>query len=330
MVQPPSIVLYLYLCVFSLCLFSILDYLSNVQKSAKQHAVYETIITLGNVDEHPEPHESYEILQQVYGEWKKNYPNLAVVGAYFHADEKGAPHIHIDYVPIAHGYKKGMAVQNGLVKAFGEMGFILKGKDTAQIQWQRDLKSRVTELAKERGFEVIEPTVKRKKHVETAFYKLEKQVPTLRDERNKLYGDVARAQEALYEANKPFRDIEHLECRLEAVEAKYEALRDYVAGFNFKGVNLLERFDHEEAEKASSHCQKESMVARKCNTNAHHAHYRRYNSVLAAIQYQSGAINHLSLQVVGHHQTSSNYQSRWQKHTSLSHSRFYETFQCSL
>ena len=157
----------------------------------------------------------------------------------------------IDYVPIAHGYKKGLAVQNGLVKAFGEMGFILKGKDTAQIQWQRDLKSRVTALAQERGFKVVEPTVKRKKHVETAFYKLEKQVPTLRDERNKLYGDVARAQEALYEAEKPFREIEHLERRLEAVETKYEALRGYVAGYNFKGVNLLERFDSQEAEKAS-------------------------------------------------------------------------------
>ena len=238
----------------------IVDYLSNVQKSAKQHAVYETIITLGNVDEHPAPHESYEILQQVYGEWKKNYPNLAVVGAYFHADEKGAPHIHIDYVPIAHGYKKGMGVQNGLVKAFGEMGFVLKGKDTAQIQWQRDLKSKVTELAKERGFKVVEPTVKRKKHVETALYKLEKQVPALREERNRLSRDVVNAQEALYEADRPFRDIRRLEHRLEAVEADYEALRGFVAGYNCKGVNLLERF---EAEKASH----EKQPRRKTNNS---------------------------------------------------------------
>lgn len=241
----------------------VVDYLSTVQKSAKQHPVYETIITLGNMEEHPAPHESYEILQQVFGEWKKNYPNLVVVGAYFHADEKGAPHIHIDYVPVAHGYKKGLSVQNGLVKAFGEMGFILKGKDTAQIQWQRDLKSKVTEVAKERGFKVVEPTVKRKKHVETALYKLEKQVPALRKERNKLYGDVARAQESLYEAEKPFREIEHLEHRLEAVESKYEALRDFVAGYNCKGVNLLERFDHKEAEKASH----EKRTRRKTNNS---------------------------------------------------------------
>lgn len=241
----------------------IVDYLSTVSKSQKQHPVYEAIITLGNMEEHPSPRESYEILQQVFEEWKKNYPNLEVVGAYFHADEKGAPHLHIDYVPIAHGYKKGLAVQNGLVKAFGEMGFILKGKDTAQIQWQRDLKSKVTELAKERGFKVVEPTVKRKKHVETAFYKLEKQVPTLRDERNELYGDVARAQEALYEAEKPFREIEHLERRLEAVEADYEALRGFVARYNCKGVNLLECFDHEEAEKAS----REKRTRRRANNS---------------------------------------------------------------
>lgn len=69
--------------------------------------------------------------------------------------------------------------------------------------------------------------------------------------RNKLYGDVAKAQEALYEADKPFRDIRRLEHRLESVETKYEALRGFVAGYNSKGVNLLERFDSQEAEKAS-------------------------------------------------------------------------------
>lgn len=105
--------------------------------------------------------------------------------------------------------------------------------------------------------------MKRKKHIETAFYKLEKQVPALRNERDELYGDAAKAQEALYEADKPFRDIEHLERRLEAVEAKYEALRGYVAGFNLKGVNLLERFDHEEAEKAS----REKRTRRRANNS---------------------------------------------------------------
>lgn len=72
-----------------------------------------------------------------------------------------------------------------------------------------------------------------------------------------------RAGGALYEAEKPFREIEHLERRLEAVEADYEALRGFIAGYNSKGVNLLERFDHEEAEKASH----EKRTRRKTNNS---------------------------------------------------------------
>lgn len=86
---------------------------------------------------------------------------------------------------------------------------------------------------------------------------------SLREERNRLSRDVVNAQEALYEADKPFRDIRRLEHRLESVETKYEALRGFVAGYNFKGVNLLERFDHEEAEKASH----EKRTRRKTNNS---------------------------------------------------------------
>ena len=37
-------------------------------------------------------------------------------------------------VILAHNYTRGLEVQNGLVKAFGEMGFVKEGKRTAQIQ----------------------------------------------------------------------------------------------------------------------------------------------------------------------------------------------------
>ena len=63
------------------------------------------------------------IKQQFVQEWQERNPNLALIGAYYHADEQGEPHVHLDYVPVAHGYTKGMDTQAGLVKAFGEMGF---------------------------------------------------------------------------------------------------------------------------------------------------------------------------------------------------------------
>ena len=37
-------------------------------------------------------------------------------------------------VILAHNYTRGLAVQNGLVKVFGELGCVKEGKRTAQIQ----------------------------------------------------------------------------------------------------------------------------------------------------------------------------------------------------
>ena len=75
-----------------------------------------------------------KIMREFVDEWPKSNPNLELIGAYYHADEQGEPHVHIDYIPVAHNYTRGLEVQNGLVKAFGEMGFVKEGKRTAQIQ----------------------------------------------------------------------------------------------------------------------------------------------------------------------------------------------------
>lgn len=49
---------------------------------------------------------------------------MEFIGVYIHDDEanKGI-HAHIDYVPIAHNYLRGLSMQPGLTKALAEMGF---------------------------------------------------------------------------------------------------------------------------------------------------------------------------------------------------------------
>jgi len=50
-----------------------------------------------------------------------------------HMDEK-TPHLHIDYIPIADGYKNGMAVRNSQSVALQQMGF---GKNKNSInEWR--------------------------------------------------------------------------------------------------------------------------------------------------------------------------------------------------
>lgn len=66
---------------------------------------------------------SKAIMHKFVDNWSARNPNLKLIGAYYHADEDGEPHIHLDYVPVAHGYVKGMETQTGLVKALGEQSF---------------------------------------------------------------------------------------------------------------------------------------------------------------------------------------------------------------
>lgn len=55
---------------------------------------------------------------------RKMWKCMELIGVYIHDDEahKGI-HAHIDYVPIAHNYSRGLSMQPGLTKALEEMGF---------------------------------------------------------------------------------------------------------------------------------------------------------------------------------------------------------------
>ena len=67
-------------------------------------------------------------------EFIKQNPNMKVIGAYYHADEmheddngnlvKGAPHIHLDYIPVAYKCNRGQKVQNTMNGALKEQGIV--------------------------------------------------------------------------------------------------------------------------------------------------------------------------------------------------------------
>lgn len=54
--------------------------------------------------------------------YQERNPNLKVFNAVLHMDE-ATPHLHIDYIPIATGYKRGLTVQNGYNRALEQMGY---------------------------------------------------------------------------------------------------------------------------------------------------------------------------------------------------------------
>lgn len=171
------------------------DYYSHIEKDAKKHPVYEMIVQVGDRnDTGLDAPAERECLLEFYEGWKDRNPNLECIGAYLHADEKdGTVHMHIDYVPVAHGYKRGMDMQTGLVKALGEMGFQKQGKETAQIQWERRENEALEAICRAHGIEVEHPD-RKEKHLDTKLYKVKQELAQEQERLQELREDAELAE----------------------------------------------------------------------------------------------------------------------------------------
>lgn len=130
--------------------------------------------------------EQEEMAEEFLKRWKKKNPQCVVVGAYFHADEPGGPHLHIDYITVAYENKQGPAVQVSESKCLKEMGYEQADKlydyetkrfDTPQIRFEDAGRALLDEIMKEHEIEVIknENAEEKQKHKEKNDYILEQE-----------------------------------------------------------------------------------------------------------------------------------------------------------
>lgn len=92
-----------------------------------------------------------EILEEYFNEFEKRNPNLKVYNAVIHNDET-SPHLHINFVPVASGYKRGLEKQVAFDRAIKQQD---KSLDvTHPFEAWRDSEISVLEkLMNERGIE---------------------------------------------------------------------------------------------------------------------------------------------------------------------------------
>ena len=165
------------------------DYYKKICKDKKKNAVYEMII--GVYPKNGEMNRDMQkyILKEFVETWQERNPNLELIGAYYHEDEQGEPHVHIDYIPVAHGYTRGMRVQNGVVKALKEMGFEKKGKETAQIAWERRENKVLEGICADMCLHVVHPR-KHREHLDIATYKAQQKLLTVNQEVDATYKEL--------------------------------------------------------------------------------------------------------------------------------------------
>lgn len=207
------------------------SYYNTICKDKKKHPVYEMIIGIYGKSDGSyscSAEQGKEIMHRFVDTWQERNPNLELIGAYYHADEEGEPHVHLDYVPVAHGYKKGLETQTGLVKALGEQGFEKQGKATAQIQWQKRENEYLTSLCEAVGLTVEHPQTKSIEHLETQIFKLTKRIEELEKAEKavtKCYLDAdARATEAEERMQLAEKETKNAEQRADKAEQKLKEM----------------------------------------------------------------------------------------------------------
>lgn len=123
------------------------NYLKHIKKSGTYDYQREFIIAVGDKiffdDKSMEFKKKYFqlILTDLVEDFIKNNPNLYVYNAVIHFDEEGAPHAHVNVVPFATGYKKGLKVQPSFKKALLNQGYKNSGKYKLKEFHEKQVKS---------------------------------------------------------------------------------------------------------------------------------------------------------------------------------------------
>ena len=98
------------------------NYFDKIYRSKKEKPFYEFIIQVGNQNEQPSETKCEAILKEFNNMLIRDYPSLRVFNSVIHMDES-TPHLHIDFVPIGDGYKKGMEKRASFKRVLKNLGF---------------------------------------------------------------------------------------------------------------------------------------------------------------------------------------------------------------
>lgn len=122
------------------------DYYSKINNDKKTNPFHEVIVQVGSMDDRIDRDEYISIYSKWLDRFEKENDKMKVFGAFMHFDEKGAPHMHVDYIPIA-TYNKGMALRVSNDKAIKQMGY------KSWLDWKDKQVENLKEIMLEHGIE---------------------------------------------------------------------------------------------------------------------------------------------------------------------------------
>ena len=180
----------------------------------KEKSFYEDVVQIGLREDTgvgtKDAAAAKECLTEYMNGFQERNPQFYVFNAVMHMDE-ATPHLHIDYIPVATGYKNGLAVRNGIAKALEQMGY---GKNKDAISKWRDSERQVLRSICERhGIEISEEQKDiDRKYLSVPEYKsMKAQAEILSQEvemQQKQYEELSREIKPLCEVKEKLKAVE--------------------------------------------------------------------------------------------------------------------------
>lgn len=138
------------------------DFYQHIKKSGKQQTQFEFIAQVGNKDDFEgfdrlDPQgrwqQAADLLQEYEAGFEKRHPQMHVYNATIHMDEEGAPHLHMNLIPVATGYKRGVAVQPSFNKTLTQEGYVPDPRDSRKQfnAFREDEQQALAKLLQDRG-----------------------------------------------------------------------------------------------------------------------------------------------------------------------------------
>lgn len=235
------------------------NYLKEIENSGnKEKTFYENIVQIGKKTDTPVTNENgtlteeakaaIEVLDWYAKTFQERNPNLYLFNCVMHLDE-ATPHLHIDYIPVAHGYKNGMKTRNSLTKAFQQMGFAkaVSRKQNETVAWQEREREYLTELCREQGIEIevlgvqrdnlslpeYKAAMREVEELEQQAVALDRQIEILEQQNNDLEQKTSelcgRMQEMEEKNNELVLQAQKLTEQIDETEAKEKAAKEVLA-----------------------------------------------------------------------------------------------------
>ncbi|AOM14734.1 plasmid recombination protein [Bacillus thuringiensis] len=130
------------------------DYYKHIQSSKKTSLQQEMIVQVGDMKDfnyRADYEKANEILLEWFQDFEKRNPNLKVYNAVIHNDE-ASPHMHLNFVPVASGYKRGLERQVSFDRAIMQQDATLD-KMRPFDDWREKEVQSLEKILKERGIE---------------------------------------------------------------------------------------------------------------------------------------------------------------------------------